>query len=1199
MNLAALLPSLAGLPDLQQVLQALPAPAQSLHLHPRRTAQVPFWAVLARESAHPLLIITHRNDRALTILEELEYWLPERTILHFAEPSALFYERNAWGVRTTRQRLQALQALLNAKRSAAQPTTQTHAPIIVTSARALMMRTLSAKNFFSASQWLRVGGVISIGKALQQWQSIGYQPASIVSEPGQFSRRGGILDIWSQTADEPIRIEFFGDEIESLRTFDPATQRSMEKRTEVMIPPAREALPGKAPAALPFLQNLWADAGLTPATDLQQDLEKLAQGIAFPELENYLAWLDSEPASLLDYLPSQSLVAVQDWQAFEEAVGELEAQALEMKAEQLREGLLPADVPTPYLSWSDLQEQLSQARLLTLGGSTSEPPAGLPDLSQTFFAAERWGGQIKSFLDHVAELAIGEQPTVIVTRQAARLSELWNEYNTYTAPQDVVTGLPQGGQPVFVQGALSEGWVVEIPSSLAGRVTRLHLLTDAEIFGWSRPEPRRRKVVVSAPPPEAAFIEFQPNDYVVHVEHGIGRYIGLVTRQYENMEREFLQVEYEGGDHVYVPISQADRLTRYIGADGSRPSLHRLSTQEWTRAREKAREAAQEVAAELLELYAKRETISGYAFGTDTPWMRELEASFPYSETEDQLRAINEVKVDMQRPRPMDRLICGDVGYGKTEVALRAAFKATLDGKQVAVLVPTTVLAQQHTTTFQQRLAAFPVKIETLSRFRSEEEQAQVLTALECGEVDIVIGTHRLLSKDVRFKELGLVIIDEEQRFGVTHKEYLKHLRTAVDVLTLTATPIPRTLYMSLTGVRDISVINTAPSERVPVITNVAPYNKRTIRQAILRELDRGGQVFYVHNRVGTIQGVLKILEDLVPEARIGVGHGQMEEDQLAKVMESFTHGELDVLLCTTIIESGIDIPNANTLIIERADLFGLSQLYQLRGRVGRSVNRAYAYFFYPAQGMGKMTEEARERLDTIAEQNQLGAGYQIAMRDLEMRGAGDVLGMRQSGHISAVGFHLYTRLLNQAVRLLKTQHAIVQGEMPNLPTNTPTSPSLIQETHTSLELALVAVELPLEIGIPPAYVGDAKLRVQLYRRMAELATEDEIATMETELQDRFGTLPPAVKNLLFQLRIKLAAYQAGVDGVGHEAGRITLRSRAWESDGAKRLLAQILPPSARVSKGKAWLYKSEIGTQWQDELMKTLQMLANHSVTN
>jgi transcription-repair coupling factor (superfamily II helicase) len=634
-----------------------------------------------------------------------------------------------------------------------------------------------------------------------------------------------------------------------------------------------------------------------------------------------------------------------------------------------------------------------------------------------------------------------------------------------------------------------------------------------------------------------------------------------------------------------VPVHQADRLTRYVGAEGAEPALDRLGGQEWHDKKSRVKEAVLEVAQEMLDLYARRHVVYGYSFKPDTQWQKELEDSFPYVETEDQKRALVEIKRDMESPRPMDRLLCGDVGYGKTEVALRAAFKAVMDGKQVAILVPTTVLAQQHYETFQQRLAAFPVKVEMLSRFRSQREQSEILLGLAVGEIDIVIGTHRLISSDVQFKELGLVIIDEEQRFGVTHKEHLKKLRTEVDVLTLTATPIPRTLYMALTGVRDISNLNTPPEERLPIVTHVGPYSPKLVRQAILREIERGGQIFFVHNRVNTIDAMKAHLNQLVPEANVDIGHGQMPEHELADVMHRFDSGKTDILLSTTIVESGLDIPNANTLIVDRADTFGLAQLYQLRGRVGRGAARAYAYFFRHKKL--SPTLEGQQRLEVIAENTQLGAGYSIAMRDLEIRGAGELLGTRQHGHIQAVGFHLYTRLLADAVRQIRrievskgNGQQIAEKGMGALPLSTFQQPISMP----------VNVDLPLAVGIPADYIADQDLRLRLYRRIADLRDETEIDALANEFNDRFGKLPEMVENLFYQMRVKLRAEKAGFASVGWETGQIVLRyPSSPNGDDEKRL--HDLSPDVRGGKGAYWCTFGK-GADWREKLLKTLELL-------
>ncbi|MBK9007471.1 MAG: transcription-repair coupling factor [Anaerolineae bacterium] len=639
-------------------------------------------------------------------------------------------------------------------------------------------------------------------------------------------------------------------------------------------------------------------------------------------------------------------------------------------------------------------------------------------------------------------------------------------------------------------------------------------------------------------------------------------------------------MEYDGGGQLFVPVHQADRLTRYVGAEGAAPALDRLGGQEWHEKKGRVKAAVLEVAQEMLDLYARRHVALGYSFKPDTAWQKELEDSFPYVETEDQLRALNDIKRDMESSRPMDRLLCGDVGYGKTEVALRAAFKAVMDGKQVAILVPTTVLAQQHYETFLQRLAAFPLKVEMLSRFRTPREQTTILHGLAIGEIDIVIGTHRLISGDVQFKELGLVVIDEEQRFGVTHKEHLKKLRTEVDVLTLTATPIPRTLYMALTGVRDISNLNTPPEERLPIVTHVGPYSPKLVRQAILRELERGGQIFFVHNRVQTIDAMRAHLNQLVPEANVDIGHGQMPENQLSDVMHRFNNGDTDILLSTTIIESGLDIPNANTLIVDRADTFGLAQLYQLRGRVGRGAARAYSYFF--RHNKLTPTVDGQQRLEVIAENTQLGAGYSIAMRDLEIRGAGELLGTRQSGHIQAVGFHLYTRLLADAVRRLRVAGSMLKVESPAA------QPSNFQTFNLQPMSMPVNVDLPLAVGIPAEYIPDQDLRLRLYRRIADLRDETEIDALASEFKDRFGELPEMTANLFYQMRVKLRAEKAGLSSINWESGQIVLRYPTPTNGTEPKRLADL---SAGIRGGKS-AYWCSFGEAWVGRLLEVLGRL-------
>jgi transcription-repair coupling factor (superfamily II helicase) len=1047
-----------------------------------RSARLPLVARLHQDLGRPILLVTNRADRALALFEELQFWLGERGVHYFPEPNPLFYEKSGWGLGTRRDRMQVLTLLARMLMPGVPKPEQT--PVIVAPVRAIMTRTLPRRDFIKHTKVLKLGQQITPEELTRAWVDTGYAYANIVVEAGQFSRRGGILDVWAPGEPMPVRIEFFGDEIDTMRAFDPATQRTVQKLESFILTPAREILP------------LAADKAGLPLKDLTEFLLPVAHPFG---------------GSLLDFLPDDALITLDGQEFILAAVTDIEEESLSRREDAVKAGEIDAAFPVPFFTWSEIEDRIGKRPVIELG-YTGAPD--VPQLASHFEPGPRFAGKLRDFMDYLKSLESQASAWVIVSRQSSRLRNLWAEGQIYhgALAQDELA-------KHFIEGTLAGGWILNLSDE-----KQLHLLTDSEIFGWSRPQPRRR-YRPTAEAPESSYADLEPGDWVVHVDHGIGKFAGLVQRTQDGVLQEFLCINYAEQDQLYVPIHHADRLMRYVGADGHVPVISRLGGGSWNSTKQKVREAVQEIAGELLELYAQRQVAEGYAFSSDTPWQRELEASFPYIETEDQLGALAEIKQDMEIPQPMDRLLCGDVGYGKTEVTLRAAFKAVMDGKQVAVLVPTTVLAQQHYDTFRSRLATFPVEVEMLSRFRTQQQQNRIIRDLRKGKVDIVIGTHRLLSEDVSFKDLGLVVIDEEQRFGVAHKEHLKKLRTSVDVLTLTATPIPRTLYMALTGVRDISTINSPPEERLPIVTHIGPYDTKLVRYAIVRELERGGQVFFVHNRVQTINAMRTQLEGLVPEARIGIAHGQMDEKALAEMMHLFNDAEIDVLLCTSIIESGLDIPNANTLIVDRADTFGLAQLYQLRGRVGRGAQRAYAYLF--RHRVKAPTPEGQERMEVLAENTQLGSGYAIAMRDLEMRGAGEMLGTRQSGYIASVGFHLYTRLLAQAVRQFRLATGV-------------DAPEEISILDASLTIP-TSVNLPLSIGIPDAYIADQALRLKLYRRLADINDEGALASIEMEFVDRFGPLPEQVRNLIFQIKIKLLAALAGLASVNFEGRQIVL----------------------------------------------------------
>lgn len=1103
-------------------------------------------AALAQDWHGPILYITARGKRAYNVAEQLPVWLGDSERIHrFAEPTPMFYDRLPWDNAVIRERLEALGALLYAEQAAEQP-------IIVVSGRALMQRTLPVQTFRQATMTLQVGGRYSFDNLMTRWVHLGYEPVTMVTEPGTFSRRGGLLDIFPMGATMPLRLDFFDDELDALKTFSPATQRTLNSIRDAQIIPAREALPEMMPNVAKHLPG-WFESLAGQHDDVHsiaQDSDALSHAQVFPYLEHYLPYAYRHPISILDYAAQDTLVVVEDMDELRELSQQLAFEAEANRANNIATKQLPDDHPQPYVDWDTLAADFETKTVLQLANFAEAE-------TKLFAPGERFGGQLRPALHHIRTTRNNAERVVVISQQVDRMAALWYEEEADgTLPQaETIDSVPEMGQMMFVQGELSEGWVLDDESGA------LHLITDAEIFGWSRPEPRRRKSVKrgGSKLPESNYADWEEGDHVVHVDYGIGRFTGMKHRTVEGNEREYLLIEYKDNGLLFVPIHQADRLTRYVGPDETPPKLSTLGKQDvWTKVKEKAKKAAAEEAKELLQIYAHRAKAAGHAYQMDTPWQRELEASFPYVETEDQLRALREIKTDMESFMPMDRLVCGDVGYGKTEVALRAAFKAVMDGKQVAVLVPTTVLADQHYKTFSRRMEQFPVRVDVLSRFRTKREQSEALTDLVNSKIDIMVGTHRLLSDDVTFSDLGLIIIDEEQRFGVKHKEHFKKFRAHVDVLTLTATPIPRTLYMSLSGVRDISMIQTPPEERLPVITHVGGFDGKLVRQAILRELDRGGQIFVIHNRVKSIEATRERFMELVPEASIVVGHGQMSGRQLEGVISGFSKGEYDILLATSIIENGIDMPNANTLIVDRADWFGMSQLYQIRGRVGRGATQAYAYFFHA--GGQKLTEEARARLETLAEHTDLGAGFQISVRDLELRGAGDILSTKQTGHVSSVGLQLYTQLLRQAVNDLKADP----------------SEALPQE-KPAYERERIIIDLPIAAYIPNDWIPEMALRLQLYRRIGTLPSLDGLDSMETELKDRFGALPHAVEGLLYQMRVKLMASKINATHI-IKPRRELLVKLPWLASVNRPALEQKLGDDIEVS-------RTAVEIRWDDEL--------------
>jgi len=980
-------------------------------------------------------------------------------------------------------------------------------PLVVTSALAIMSKTISQRDFVTACHILKPGMAAEPLELMRRWQSMGYEMEEVVEVPGQMSKRGGIVDIFPPCSQLPVRIEFFGNQIESMRRFDPESQRSNGTISSLIVTPAKEFV--------------------TVA-----DSSEVMGG------------------SILDYLGGDALLVLDDPAGIELAVTRINEETQALRAAKIEKGELPCDYPFPYLNWEELEPKMKERRRLVLETWDNSWGSGqaLP-----FARAQIYGNQLERFLKTAGQMVEQRQRVIVVSHQANRLAALLQKEDIHASPISQIEYIPPFGSITLLQGSLDGGWLLD---------DRLALITDVELFGFVK-QPRVSK---KRPIPRRWFLpQLSPGDNVVHVDHGIARFHGLTRMSSDGMEREYLVLEYAAGDRLYVPTERIDRISRYIGAGDQAPHLSRLRTPEWQRTKKRIKESVAEIAKELLDLYAAREIAQGFAFCEDSLWQQELEASFPYMETPDQTEAIMTVKEDMEKAKPMDRLICGDVGYGKTEIALRAAFKAVMDDKQVAILVPTTVLAQQHFITFTERLQTFPLRVEMLSRFCPPEREREILEALTNGTADICVGTHRLLQKDITFKDLGLVIIDEEQQFGVVQKEKLRQIRKEVDTLALSATPIPRTLHMSLTGIRDMSIVETPPEERMYVRTYVGAYDASLVRQVVLQELERNGQVFFVHNRVQSIALAASKLQDLVPEARIAIAHGRMPEEQLETVMTDFIASKYDILVTTTIIQLGLDMPNVNTLIVNQADRFGLAQLYQLRGRVGRGVNQAYAYFFFDREK--QLTSQAYKRLRTILEATELGSGFAIAMKDLEIRGAGNLLGVRQSGHIAALGFDLYCQLLAEAVEELKAKQTgkagkgVIGGETKELP----------------------SVVLPLDAHIPEEYVPNLNTRLRLYHRLASMEHIEDVEDIAQEFEDRFGTLPQPVENLLYVVKIRILAARVEVGSVSTQGRQIVVKSHESAiASRAKQSLVKSYDSAIKIGATQIKLDVRLLGDRWK-----------------
>ncbi len=1141
-------------------------------------------AAVAATASRPVLLVTAREDRARAMTGALAAILGERPgaeqalALLLPDRDAMPGERLLSSADTERERVTALLALAQARarRAAHDGATPVEpSPVIVTSIRALAQPVIPPDEFARATIAIQPGITLDLAELRGHLTALGYEAVPEVEDPGQVSHRGGIVDLFPPTRPRPVRVELFGDTVESLRTFDPETQRSLNPLDVLLVPPAREALPTRGPEAAARLAQIPPGALHPDAAERwARDLEALRLKASFDDIALYLPYLHRATGPL-DYLPSDGVILLDGPDHLATIALDLADQAREVHDRLVREGELPDGLERAMIPWADLEAMLTRRRgahfvSLTADVAGAESSRWGDGAGADLQPANSFGGRVRAFAQEARKAVQDRQRVVVVTNQARRISEIFADEQALgdrtlrVAPVTSLDDAPDTGSLTIVHsGALAEGW--------HSHALALTVYTDAEIFGWTKRRNDKRSFVN----PSAFLTELKTGDYVVHIDHGIGRFEGLVKLTSSGVEREYLLLQYAGTDRIYIPTDQLDLITRYIGMGDAAPALNKIGGTEWARAKERAKASVKDIAKDLLRLYSVREAVPGFSFSPDDaqPWLRELEDAFPFEETPDQERAIAEVKHDMERARPMDRLVCGDVGYGKTEVALRAAFKAVLDQKQVAVLVPTTVLALQHFNTFSERLKAYPVRVELLSRFRSAKEQKVVLTDLALGKVDIVIGTHRLLSADVVFNDLGLLVIDEEQRFGVEHKERVKHLRTEIDVLTLTATPIPRTLHMALVDVRDMSVIETPPQERLPIRTYIRENDDSLIREAILREIDRGGQVFYVHNRVRGIQQIAQHIEKLVPEARIAVAHGQMNEERLEQIMLDFAANAYNVLVCTTIIENGLDITNANTIIVNNAGFFGLAQLYQLRGRVGRGTHQAYAYFLYHKDT--RLTPNAEKRLRAIFEATELGAGFRIAMKDLEIRGAGNLLGAEQSGFLNSVGFDLYCQLLADEVAELQGAGALDlrRGE------------------------AAVSLELPLPAFIPDDYIPDRTLKIHFYQRLAAIKATDQVEAMQAELVDRFGPPPEPVTNLLELLRLKAEARALGFEAVALKDDEWVIKARRGMTPNRVALYKRF-KGKANVEFGVVSIPRYLLAREprdWLRELRELLPLISTH----
>ncbi|WML41885.1 transcription-repair coupling factor [Neobacillus sp. OS1-2] len=1064
-------------------------------------------ACIYEQMKRPIMLVTHNLLQAQKLYDDIVNLLSEREVFLFPANEVIAAELSIASPELKAQRIEALNYWSRSDKG------------IIIVPIAGLKKIIPPKSLWNSYQLkLAVGQDIDIDKSLHTFVKMGYVRVEMVTTPGEFSVRGGIIDIYPLTEADPLRIELFDTEIDSIRYFSLDDQRSKGKIKEVLIGPATEILLeaedysrmiSKLETGLAHsLKKLKDDkAKIQLNQNISHDLEQLKHGQKPDQVYKYLSLAYDQPASLLDYLPRNGLVFIDEISRVQEMNDSLVKEEAEWYTGLLGEGQIIHDLHISH----DLQAMLQKKEFpilymsLFLRHVANTSPQNIINISCK--QMQNFHGQMHLLKAEVDRWKKGNYSVVFLGQDEERVKKLERVLEDYEIDATIVKDGQQilPGRIQIMKGNLQSGFELSIQ--------KMAIITEEELFNKRVKKSKSRQKLSNAERIKS-YSELKIGDYVVHVNHGIGKYLGIETLVINGVHKDYLHIRYQGTDKLYVPVEQIDLVQKYVGSEGKEPKVYKLGGSDWKKVKKKVESSVQDIADDLIKLYAEREAAVGYGFSPDGDMQREFETSFAYQETEDQLRSIVEIKRDMERARPMDRLLCGDVGYGKTEVAIRAAFKAIADGKQVAFLVPTTILAQQHFETLRERFQDYPINIGLLSRFRSKKQQTETMKGLKAGTVDIVVGTHRLLSKDIVYRDLGLLIIDEEQRFGVTHKEKIKKLKTNVDVLTLTATPIPRTLHMSMLGVRDLSVIETPPENRFPVQTYVMEYNGSLVREAIERELARDGQVYFLYNRVEDIERKAEEISMLVPDARVTCAHGQMTENELESVMISFLAGEFDVLVSTTIIETGVDIPNVNTLIVFDADRMGLSQLYQLRGRVGRSNRVAYAYFTYRKDKV--LTEVAEKRLQAIKEFTELGSGFKIAMRDLSIRGAGNLLGAQQHGFIDSVGFDLYSQMLKEAIEARR-------GE-------------LGAEVKKSVE-----IDLEIDAYIPDTYIKDGHQKIEMYKRFRGLESIEEMEELQEEMHDRFGEYPAEVDYLFQIAEIKVYALENGVDQIKQAKQEVTI----------------------------------------------------------